>query len=101
MASSELEDGAYELRVVASPLRTTMMCAEAVWWRCHRTLIADVLCVRDIKVAHIIDKTRAETHPYTSAARIVQDRLSHVPTEGKPLAQQHELASKQRLNSPA
>jgi uncharacterized protein (DUF488 family) len=36
----------HELLEFAGHLRTTMMCAEAVWWRCHRALIADVLCVR-------------------------------------------------------
>jgi len=101
MASKEFEEGVYELLEVAGHLRTTMMCAEAVWWRCHRALIADVLCVRGIKVVHITDETRAVMHPYTSPARIVQGRLSYVPTEGEPLAQQRELARKQRLNSPA
>jgi len=101
IASEEFGQGLRELLEVAGRLRTTMMCAEAVWWRCHRALIADVLCVRGIKVVHIIDKTRAEMHPYTSPARIVQGRLSYVPTEGKPLAQERELASKQRLNPPA
>ncbi len=101
IASKEFEEGVHELLEVAGHLRTTMMCAETVWWRCHRALIADVLCVRGIKVMHIIDETRAVRHPYTSPARIVQGRLSYVPTEGKPLAQERELASKQRLNSPA
>ena len=62
------------------------MCAEAVWWRCHRALIADVLCVRGIEVVHILDETHTVVHPYTSPARIVQGRLSYVPAEGKPLA---------------
>jgi uncharacterized protein (DUF488 family) len=86
MASDEFEEGVNELLKVAGHLRTTLMCAEAVWWRCHRALIADVLCVRGIQVAHIIDETRAVVHPYTSPARIVQGRLSYVPTEGPPLA---------------
>ncbi len=80
MASKEFEQGLHELLEVAGRFRTTMMCAEAVWWRCHRALIADVLCVRGIKVVHIIDQTRAETHRYTSPARIVQGRLSYLPT---------------------
>jgi len=45
--------------------------------------------------------TRAVMHPYTAPARIGQGRLSYVPTEGKPCAEERELASKQRLNSPA
>lgn len=101
IASKEFEEGVHELLEFAGHLRTTMMCAEAVWWRCHRALIADVLCVRGIKVVHIFDETRAVMHPYTSPARIFQGRLSYVPTEGKPLAQERELARKKRLNSPA
>jgi uncharacterized protein (DUF488 family) len=68
------------------------MCAEAVWWRCHRALIADALCVQGIRVVHIIDETHAVVHPYTSPARIVQGRLSYVPAEGTPLAQRRKLA---------
>ena len=94
IASKEFEEGLNELLEVAGRLRTTMMCAEAVWWRCHRALIADVLCVRGIRVVHIIDETRAVVHPYTSPARIVQGRLSYVPTEGTPLAEERDLASK-------
>jgi uncharacterized protein (DUF488 family) len=93
MASQEFEDGVHELLEVAGPLRTTMMCAEAVWWRCHRALIADVLCVRGIEVVHIIDEARTMMHPYTSPARIFEGRLTYVPTEGKPLSQDRELAS--------
>ena len=96
IATNEFEEGVHELLEVAGHLRTTMMCAEAVWWRCHRALIADVLCVRGIKVVHIIDETRAVIHPYTAPARIFQGRLSYVPTDGKPLAQEGELAGTQR-----
>ena len=96
MVSKEFEDGLNELLEIAVRLRTTLMCAEAVWWRCHRALIADLLCVRGINVVHILDDTHAVVHPYTSPARIVQGQLSYVPTEGKPLTQLGELASKKR-----
>jgi uncharacterized protein (DUF488 family) len=91
MASKEFAGGLNELLEVAGRLRTSMMCAEAVWWRCHRALIADVLCVREIKVVHIMDETHAVVHPYTSPARIVEGRLSYVPTEGRPLAEKRVL----------
>jgi uncharacterized protein (DUF488 family) len=96
IASKVFEEGVHELLETAGQLRTTMMCAEAVWWRCHRALIADVLCVRGIDVVHIIDETRTMMYPYTSPARILDGRLSYVPTEGKPLARERELPSKQR-----
>ncbi len=83
IASAEFAEGLNELLEVAGHLRTAMMCAEAVWWRCHRALIADVLCVRGIEVVHILDETHSVVHPYTSPARIVQGRLSYVPAEGE------------------
>lgn len=101
IASAEFADGLNQLLDIAAHLRTAIMCAEAVWWRCHRALIADVLCVRGIKVVHIIDETHGVVHPYTSPARIVQGRLSYVPAEGKPLAQKCKLASQKRLDPPA
>jgi uncharacterized protein (DUF488 family) len=54
-----------------------IMCAEAVWWRCHRALISDYLRVRGIEVMHIVDRNKIERHPYTSAARIVNGELSY------------------------
>jgi uncharacterized protein (DUF488 family) len=53
------------------------MCAEAVWWRCHRALISDYLKAADIEVMHILDANKVEPHPYTSAARIVNGKLSY------------------------
>lgn len=56
---------------------TAIMCAEAVWWRCHRSLISDYLKARGIEVMHILDAKKAEPHPYTSAARVVDGKLSY------------------------
>jgi uncharacterized protein (DUF488 family) len=54
-----------------------IMCAEAVWWRCHRALISDYLKARGIEVTHIVDVSKTQPHPYTSAARIVNGQLSY------------------------
>jgi uncharacterized protein (DUF488 family) len=59
---------------------TAIMCAEAVWWRCHRSLISDYLKVRRIEVMHILDTNKTQAHPYTSAARIVNGELSYTVT---------------------
>jgi len=59
--------------------RTAFMCAEAVWWKCHRSLIADYLKAKGICVRHIIDWTTNEIHPYTSAARLRNGKLSYSP----------------------
>jgi len=54
-----------------------IMCAEALWWRCHRALISDYLKAREIEVTHIVDANKSEAHPFTSAARIVDGALSY------------------------
>ena len=77
MGSAEFAAGLDELLELAAKLRTALMCAEAVWWRCHRALIADVLRVRGIEVVHILEAEHCVVHPYTSAARIVEGRLSY------------------------
>ena len=59
---------------------TAIMCAEAVWWRCHRSLISDYLKVRGMEVIHIFDTNKAELHPYTSAARVGNGILSYTET---------------------
>lgn len=59
--------------------RIAIMCAEAVWWRCHRSLISDYLKTRGIEVLHILDANKTDPHPYTSAARIVDGKLSYEP----------------------
>lgn len=57
---------------------TAIMCAEALWWHCHRALISDFLKARGIEVTHIVDANKTEPHPYTSAAKIVDGTLSYV-----------------------
>ena len=77
MESEEFRRGVEELLEVAGRERTAVMCAEAVWWRCHRSLIADYLKAEGYKVIHIIDQKKIEEHPFTSAARIVEGKLSY------------------------
>lgn len=77
LASAEFAEGLDALLALAAQRRTALMCAEAVWWRCHRALIADVLRVRGIEVIHIADAAHSTVHPYTSPARIVEGRLSY------------------------
>jgi len=77
MGTPEFALGLQQLLEVASKSRTVIMCAEALWWRCHRALIADAICVRGIEVVHIIDGQHEAVHPMTSAARIVQGKLSY------------------------
>ena len=77
-----METGGFELGIaklldLAAQRRTAIMCAESLWWRCHRSLISDYLKVQGIEVIHISAGGKSEPHPYTSAARIVDGELSY------------------------
>ena len=61
----------------ATARRVAIMCAESLWWQCHRGLIADYLKARDHRVTHIVAGGRTEPHPFTSVARIIDGRLSY------------------------
>ena len=77
MESSEFAAGIKELLELSRESQTAVMCAEAVWWKCHRSLIADHLKAAGHTVVHIIDVNKSEEHPFTSAARIVDGELSY------------------------
>lgn len=77
MESPEFKQGIEELLEVSAAKRTAIMCAEALWWRCHRSLISDYLKSIGVEVIHIADEKRTEVHPYTSAAKIVEGKLNY------------------------
>jgi len=77
METKEFHEGIARLLEVARASRTAVMCSEAVWWRCHRSLISDYLKANGVLVTHIMDVQKSEPHPFTSAARIVDGRLSY------------------------
>ena len=56
---------------------TAVMCAEAVWWRCHRQLIADALVARGVEVRHIISAAPPQPHTLTAFARVDVGRVSY------------------------
>jgi uncharacterized protein (DUF488 family) len=71
------------LDLVSKAGPAAIMCAEAVWWRCHRALISDYLKARGIEVVHILDTNKTEPHPYTSAAHIIDGTLSYTSEEDR------------------
>ena len=77
MESEDFKKGIEELRDFAREKQTAIMCAEALWWRCHRGLIADHLKANGSLVTHIIDGLHTEIHPYTAAAKIIDGELSY------------------------
>jgi|SRR6266516_4318682 len=77
METESFREAIEDLLELAREDRTAVMCAEAVWWRCHRALISDYLKARGITVTHILAADKSQPHPYTSAARIVNGELSY------------------------
>jgi uncharacterized protein (DUF488 family) len=77
METPEFDVALGRLMEIAAAGRTAIMCAEGVWWRCHRGLISDALKARGWHVLHIMGMDKAEEHPYTPAARVVEGRLSY------------------------
>jgi uncharacterized protein (DUF488 family) len=70
MQTPEFEAALQELIDVANKAPTAIMCAEAVEWRCHRSLVADALTARGIEAQHIQSATRAKPHRLTSFATV-------------------------------
>ena len=77
METKEFHEGINRLVEVAQQAPTAIMCSEAVWWRCHRSLISDFLKTKGADVVHIMAIGKSEKHPFTPAARIVDGRLSY------------------------
>ena len=76
METPAFAGGLSRLVQLAAGQRTAIMCAEALWWQCHRGLIADALRAAGHTVLHITS-SGAQEHPYTSAARIIDGHLSY------------------------
>ena len=87
METAEFEAGIDKLLDLSRRKHTAIMCAEAVWWRCHRSMIADRLKADGITVRHIIDEGEAKIHPFTSAARLANGQLTYSPEEGEKAAE--------------
>lgn len=77
VATDAFADGLFELLTLAQGLRTALMCAEVLWWRCHRRLIADVLVSLAVPVVHVRTAGAAESHRLTAPARLVDGRLTY------------------------
>ena len=77
METEDFRKGVSRLIDLANSRRTAVMCSEAVWWRCHRSMISDYLKAQGIEVTHILAAGKSESHPFTSAARIINGKLSY------------------------
>jgi len=72
------------LEQLAASRRTSIMCAEAVPWRCHRSLISDALLVDGVEVRHITGKAEPSPHRLTPFAVVARDRITY-PADTLPL----------------
>jgi len=75
METEEFENTILKLEHIASEHPTAYMCSEAVWWRCHRSMVSDYLKAKHWMVLHIMAKGKMQEHQYTSPARIVDDHV--------------------------
>jgi uncharacterized protein (DUF488 family) len=82
--TEEFRAGLAQLRVLGHERRSAIMCAEAVWWRCHRRIIADYLLAAGETVFHILGQDRIEPARLTGAARPAPDMSLTYPAEGAP-----------------
>ena len=77
METDVFKNAMEELKQTALKFRTAYMCSEAVWWRCHRSLVSDYLKVQGWKVMHIMGEGKETEHPFTAPAKIVHGKLSY------------------------
>jgi uncharacterized protein (DUF488 family) len=80
--SEQFERGLDKLQSVSTDRRTAIMCAEAVWWRCHRRIIADYLLERGRSVIHLMGEGRAEAATLTPGATKRDDRVIYPAPDG-------------------
>lgn len=81
MQTAEFAENLASLMERAGQQQVTLMCAEAVPWRCHRSLIADALVVHGTRVEEIISRTRCQVHTLTSFARVDGTKLTYPPPD--------------------
>jgi uncharacterized protein (DUF488 family) len=83
METNSFTEGISSLIELAKEKRTAIMCAEALWWRCHRSLLADYFKASGWEVLHIVSETKTEDHPYTAAATVRNGKLSYAGLFGE------------------
>lgn len=81
MATAEFAEGLQELKECAENRTVAIMCAEAVPWRCHRSLIADALTTQGWQVLHIQSKKTAKPHELTPFLKVINGKLIYPASE--------------------
>lgn len=81
MQTAAFEDALEELIAMSRARRVAIMCAEAVPWRCHRSLVADALSVRGIAAVEILSETSWRLHRLTPFAQVEGTRITYPPEQ--------------------
>jgi uncharacterized protein (DUF488 family) len=79
MQTAEFAENVEAVIDLACSTRCVLMCAESVPWRCHRSMVADALTVRGIRVEHIITKQKRRAHALTPFAHVAGTRITYPP----------------------
>ena len=87
MQTPEFTQGLAELHAIAVHGPVALMCAEAVPWRCHRSMIADALTIRGVEVREIQSVTRSELHKLTPFAHVQGLELTYPAYDAPPAPQ--------------
>jgi uncharacterized protein (DUF488 family) len=77
MATPEFQAGFGELEALARETPTAFLCAERLWWQCHRRLLADLLVVRGWTVVHLLEPGKASEHALSEWARVQDGVLTY------------------------
>lgn len=77
METPEFKEAIVQLEALASQKKCAIMCSEAVWWRCHRSMISDQLKADGWKVIHIMGEHQEQEHPYTKPAQLKNGQLAY------------------------
>lgn len=96
MQTSDFEAGLHRLMKLAGQKRCAIMCAEAVPWRCHRSLIADALTVRGIQVDDIMSIKRSQVHSLIPFARVQGHRITY-PVGNRSRGRTPRVSFRERL----
>lgn len=80
MQTPEFAESLGQLIKIAAKQRTAIMCAEAVPWRCHRSLIGDALLIQNVPVIDIMSEKASKPHVLTPFAKLDGDRITYPGT---------------------
>ena len=81
MQTAKFEEGINRLMKLAAERKTAIMCAEAVPWRCHRSLVGDALTIRGVRVEDIMSENRCRVHSLTTFARVSETCITYPQEE--------------------